>query len=352
LRAAGAKSSLAANSEIPALFRYGTRGLVAGARVDGETLLNFSISGAPTNERREVLREHFGRGVLNLDFEPTTDNPRYEFQIRLLPGVVVTYGLNTPHVASSHDLSRESDDFLFVWGDPGGRIRQNGHEVTSGDYATLLPCADRVEVVCHRTLRHRTLRIDRSRVLSVLPHAEAALAGHRSTQSESFGLLQSYLTLLNRSGELQSPHLAFAAATHICDLVALTVGATGDGKEIASARGLRAARQARIKHWVLGHLQDPAMSVCQAALAEGVSPRYVQMLFEAEGTTFSAFVLAERLALARRRLADPVHAGRPVSDLVYDSGFGDLSYFNRAFRAAYGETPSDVRHKATSAARH
>jgi AraC-like DNA-binding protein len=318
--------------------------------VDGETLLNFSISGVPAIEQREVLRENFGRGVLNLDFEPTTDNPRYEFQIRALPGVVVTDGLNTPHVASSHDLSRESDDFLFVWGDPGGRISQRGHEVTSGATVALLACADRVEVHCHRTLRHRTLRIDRSRLLSVLPHAEAALVEPRTRRSEEFQILDTYLSLLNRTGELQSPHLAFAAATHICDLVALTVGATGDGKDIASARGLRAARLVRIKHWVFGNLHDPAMSVCQAALAERVSPRYVQMLFEAEDTTFSAFVLAERLALARRRLADPIHANRTVSDLVYDCGFGDLSYFNRAFRTAYGETPSDVRHKVLAAA--
>jgi AraC-like DNA-binding protein len=317
--------------------------------VDGETLLNFSISGVPAIEQREVLRENFGRGVLNLDFEPTTEKPRYEFQIRLLPGVVVTKGLNTSHLASSHDPSRENDDFLFVWGDPGGRIRQRGGEVTSGGSAALLSCADRVEVECHRTLRHRTLRIDRSRLLSVLPNAETALGGSRSTRTEAFGILQSYVSLLGRSGDLRSPHLAFAAATHICDLVALTVGATGDGQEIASARGLRAARLTRVKHWVLGHLDDPAMSVCEAALAERVSPRYVQMLFEAEDMTFSAFVLAERLATAHRRLGDPVHSCRSISELVYDCGFGDLSYFNRAFRAAFGETPSDVRHRAIAA---
>jgi methylphosphotriester-DNA--protein-cysteine methyltransferase len=32
-----------------------------------------------------------------------------------------------------------------------------------------------------------------------------------------------------------------------------------------------------------------------------------------------------------------------------DIGFGDLSYFNRAFRRRYGASPSDVRARALSA---
>jgi len=48
------------------------------------------------------------------------------------------------------------------------------------------------------------------------------------------------------------------------------------------------------------------------------------MLFDGEGTTFSQYVLAERLACARRVLLD-------------------LSHFNHAFRRRYGATPSEVR---------
>ena len=32
-----------------------------------------------------------------------------------------------------------------------------------------------------------------------------------------------------------------------------------------------------------------------------------------------------------------------ISEIAYDSGFGDLSYFNRRFRRLYGLTPRDVR---------
>ena len=56
--------------------------------------------------------------------------------------------------------------------------------------------------------------------------------------------------------------------------------------------------------------------------------------------TCGEYVLDERLALAYRRLRDPRLAGRTVSSITHDAGFGDLSYFNRTFRRRYGVTPS------------
>jgi AraC-like DNA-binding protein len=70
------------------------------------------------------------------------------------------------------------------------------------------------------------------------------------------------------------------------------------------------------------------------------------MLFEAEGVTFSEFVLSRRLTRAHRMLSDSRHAHLTISALAFECGFGDLSYFNRVFRRLYGATPSDVRQAA------
>ena len=74
-----------------------------------------------------------------------------------------------------------------------------------------------------------------------------------------------------------------------------------------------------------------------------VSPRYLQMLFDAEGTTFSEFVLEQRLARIHRLLTDPRLDKLPIGVIALDAGFGDLSYFNRVFRRRYGATPSEIR---------
>jgi AraC-like DNA-binding protein len=42
-------------------------------------------------------------------------------------------------------------------------------------------------------------------------------------------------------------------------------------------------------------------------------------------------------------LTDPCHDGMNITAVAHESGFGDISYFNRAFRRRYGVAPSEVR---------
>jgi AraC-like DNA-binding protein len=57
-------------------------------------------------------------------------------------------------------------------------------------------------------------------------------------------------------------------------------------------------------------------------------------------------VLGQRLAQAYRMLSDPRYVDRKISGIAFEAGFGDLSYFNNAFRRRFGMTPSDVREAA------
>ncbi len=58
---------------------------------------------------------------------------------------------------------------------------------------------------------------------------------------------------------------------------------------------------------------------------------------------FAAFVNAYRIEAAKRRLADPAAARTSVSAIAFDLGFGSLGPFNRAFKEATGQTPSEWR---------
>jgi AraC-like DNA-binding protein len=89
--------------------------------------------------------------------------------------------------------------------------------------------------------------------------------------------------------------------------------------------------------------------VASLARRHGCTPRFVQRLFETEGTTFTEYVLAQRLARAHRMLLDPRREGEKISVVAYDSGFGDVSYFNRMFRRQFGAAPSDIRAQARAA---
>jgi AraC-like DNA-binding protein len=58
------------------------------------------------------------------------------------------------------------------------------------------------------------------------------------------------------------------------------------------------------------------------------------------GVTPHQYLVAARLRRAARLLADPE---RPVTEVAFEAGFGDLSHFVRTFRRATGVSPGRFR---------
>lgn len=92
-------------------------------------------------------------------------------------------------------------------------------------------------------------------------------------------------------------------------------------------------------------LGDPGLGIEVVARRQGITPRYIQRLFEAEGASFSEFLRDCRLDFAFR-LLDAPDGGRTIAAIAFEAGFSDLSSFNRAFRRRYAMTPSQVRAEA------
>lgn len=61
---------------------------------------------------------------------------------------------------------------------------------------------------------------------------------------------------------------------------------------------------------------------------------------------FSSFINGYRIARAKELLSNPSFAERTVLSVAYDVGFASLGPFNRAFREATGQTPTEFRHAA------
>jgi AraC-like DNA-binding protein len=127
--------------------------------------------------------------------------------------------------------------------------------------------------------------------------------------------------------------------------------AADDGAPQRKARRRGAARLEEIKADIVENAVSRDLTTTAIAARHRVSPRYVRKLFAAEGLTFSKFVLGERLARACRMLSDPGGCDATISAIAFACGFGDLSYFNRAFRRRNGVTPSEVHAAAVRGAR-
>ncbi len=108
-------------------------------------------------------------------------------------------------------------------------------------------------------------------------------------------------------------------------------------------RSFRAARLAEILRAIERRSGDPHLSAITIARLLGVTSRYVHLLLEDTGRTFTRHVLERRLEKAAALLRDPRWRGHRIADIAAEAGFTDLSYFNRAFRRRYGMTPSRMR---------
>jgi AraC-like DNA-binding protein len=92
--------------------------------------------------------------------------------------------------------------------------------------------------------------------------------------------------------------------------------------------------------WIDAHSHQPIDLEHAAAQAE-ISPFHFLRLFSGVlGVTPHQYLVRSRLRHAARLLADD---DRPVTDVAYDVGFGDLSNFVRTFHRAAGVSPRRFR---------
>ena len=313
--------------------------------------LRFSTRGVPGANRSRALHELSEQGLLPVVPLPGRD-PHADLVKWRLPGASVLSG-SFAGVRQHGGPAAAGRDELFFGINRSGRslARQQGRELTvgAGDAVFIDPGGGAFDVVRPEACQLIGIRLPRHAV----PPGTAGRAGPPlrlvPARTPALDLLTRYLGSVLGGPEPASVRLADALAGHLAELIELSLaglpGTPGAGPAALPARdpGVRAARLAAIRADAGRHLTDPGLTVAAVAARHGITPRYLHMLFEDEGVTFAQFVLHERLALAYRRLRDPRYAGRTVSAIAYGAGFGDLSWFNRAFRRRYSVTPTEAR---------
>lgn len=178
------------------------------------------------------------------------------------------------------------------------------------------------------------------------PGIDRRLARTVQADNAVLGLLRRYLGLIEGASGQSEPDVREIMGRHVFDLCARLTGA-GDPDALRSS-GVGAALLHAMKQDIWTNLSGD-VSTRALAIRHRISPRYVQKLFASEGLNVSRYVLDLRLEAVRNRLQDPRWSRKTIAEIVYAAGFGDISTFNRSFRARFGETPSDARNPGRAA---
>ena len=307
--------------------------------------LALSTRDVPPPARPAALRALLDQGVLPI--EPLSGaTPEVDLVKWRLPGASLLDG-RFAGVRQIGFPGAGDDDVFFGINESGASLaRQCGNDVAieageaialdlaDGPFAVLRPVATRLI----------GLRLDRRLLPRDRPDAVPALRPV-SAGSAALRLLARYLRAVLDGDELASPAVAEVVIRHASDLVALALAPVDPRDRPGAAGSVRAARLRALKADIDHHLTDGSLSVAGVAARHRITPRYLHLVFEGDGRTFSRYVLDGRLDLAHRLLLDPRRADRTVTSIAHDVGFGDASYFNRTFRMRFGITPSELRRR-------
>ncbi|MFD5562605.1 helix-turn-helix domain-containing protein [Kitasatospora griseola] len=225
-------------------------------------------------------------------------------------------------------------------------VTQDGQQKVLGEGEFVLYDTARAYVIEYpKPSRAHLFHLPR-RLLGVPETELHQVTGTPVTAAAGFGsVLLPFLRTLADSAPSYVTPLADRLAGSVADLVGTMVAQLAAGRTADDSRTANGGLVRRIREHIARNLGDPDLSPETIARAHHISLRYLHRLFEAEETTVSRLILRSRLDASARDLARP---GPSVAAVAQHWGFGSPAHFSRAFRAAYGVSPSQWRAQHTA----
>jgi AraC-like DNA-binding protein len=307
-------------------------------------MLRLSNRDVPARDRLSFLHDFVARCVAGLQFTPRDEeNFQFELACRPLTGDTVVNSARYSAVRGERTRELTADgrsNYMLTIHEAAYGVDVKGGcnlDVSRGDI-----------VIVHESLcqsftmpdtRLLAIVLQERKMGDIAPAIRARPIHHIPAATPGVSLVTGYADLLLADRALDETS-ARLAGDHLYQLVAHALGA-GENRARCELPGIGGARLALVKREIERNLTDPGFDIAAAARRQGITVRYIQRLFEREGTTFSHFLRDARLELARAALE--AGSDSTISAIAFDCGFGDLSHFNKAFRSRFGATPRDIK---------
>ncbi|WP_438873710.1 AraC family transcriptional regulator [Streptomyces alkaliterrae] len=321
--------------------------------------LHFRSTDVRAEERFERWREYMASTHAPMDLHsPHRQDFRAELRVVELGALAVwpaSYQALTFH--RSPKLVRQSDPdtchvSLVVSG--GGEAAWGKHGTSYGRYdlhvtVSSTPVRIRAEPDVEGGLV-RSLGVEVPRGAIPLParHVDRVVGRRLSGREGPGALLALALTQLSRRRCGYQPSDAPRLELVLLDLLTALFARACDEEAAQPAENRSRILRLRIRAFIQQNLADPELCPALVASAHHISVRYLHRLFEDEPETVAQSIRRQRLAGARRDLVDPALSATPVCDIAARWGFRHHAVFTRAFREAFGTSPSEHRERASN----
>lgn len=299
-------------------------------------------------DRLGLWRDVYSKHLFNLDIEQIGDGPfRADVALRALPGANIALGTRSPSRTSiTAPLLHKASDTLVLAVTTRGRshAQQLGRaeDILAGG-AILLSAAELASHTLEDDGELLSISVSKASLQPYVSDINSAIMRPFNPGTDALHLLVGYARGAMALGDSASPQLQGMVGLHLRDLMAALLGARSDAQEFLAKRGVRVARLQAIKAEITAQLDRADLSAETVARRLRISGSYVRKLLQAEGLSFSEYVLDLRLHSTFTMLRDPRLAESQISAIALSAGFSDISYFNRCFRRRFGMTPSEAK---------
>jgi AraC family transcriptional regulator, positive regulator of tynA and feaB len=309
--------------------------------------LRLSTEDVPPRTRREWLREVIGREYAMVDITPPASGPLFNEMLitqwrDLQLSAIRSNAIELNRLKKDALVSGQDAYFAVVLLSGEYSLEQNGREtfLRPGDMA-LYDATRPHRVRCPQPFSKLIVSIPRTLLRGRIAGVDHCTA-LRIPGCAGIGVIASSFV---RSASSQTATLSareFSALSEPClDLLALAI--TSVHPKGTQGPRTRSASRVKVKDFVERRLTDPALDTTTIASAVGLSSRYINGLFEAEGTSLMRYVLTRRLECCRRAMLAPTQESRKLADIALYWGFRDVAHFSRAFKLRFGCSPRAYR---------
>lgn len=203
----------------------------------------------------------------------------------------------------------------------------------------IFSAADQYELHGHGEVRALYLELPRDEFARRFPRERIPVVASINTTQGLGRITTEFCAALATESAKVEADSRVQLGGQLMDMLALTL-LSAEGDIPALEGSVMHARLRSVQQWIDAHVKDPDLSLERVAAANGMSLRYLHLLFERSEMSASEWIWSRRLQLCYDAIAKA--DGRSITAIAFDHGFSSSAHFSTMFRRKYGMSPREV----------
>jgi AraC-like DNA-binding protein len=241
----------------------------------------------------------------------------------------------------AHHISQLDKDCYYLQLLHYGRVNvvQRGDTRASNvARGALFSASEQYELQCMGEVRALYLEIPRDQLAQRFAGDRAPVTATINCTQGLGRIATEFCAALATEGAGLAEPMRAELGSQLMDMLALTLSSP-EG-EMSLEGSVRRARLRSVQQWIEEHLGHPGLTLDKIAHANGISLRYLHLLFRGCEMSASEWIWHRRLQRAYDLIAKG--DGRSITSIAFDHGFSSSAHFSTMFRRKYGLSPRDV----------